>query len=124
MARVAHRVYSHVEGPLLAALELADLKNDLKPHESNPLNVHYRELQLAIFRYRPDENPPGERQRPSEPGTPGAGLTQVFQACKQRWYNTTTTAKLCSSAGCKPGSSNSPFSSTLPAQCSCQPDCI
>ena len=50
-ARVAHRVYGHVEGPLLATLELADLQHDLKPHNSSPLNVHYRELQLAILRY-------------------------------------------------------------------------
>ena len=79
LARVAHRVYGHVEGPLLAMLELADLQHDLKPDDSSPLNVHYRELQLAIFRYRPDETPPGELQRPSESGTPDAGLTQVLQ---------------------------------------------
>ena len=78
LARVAHRVYGHVKGPLLATLEMTDLQNDLKPDNSSPLNVHYRELQLAIFHYRPDETPPGELRGPSESGTPDAGLTQVW----------------------------------------------
>ena len=83
LARVAHRVYGHVKGPLLATLEMTDLQNDLKPDNSSPLNVHYRELQLAIFHYRPDETPPdetppGELWGPSESGTPDAGLTQVW----------------------------------------------
>ena len=79
LARVAHRVYGHVKGPLLATLEMTDLK----PDNFSPLNVHYRELQLAIFHYRPDETPPdetppGELRGPSESGTPDAGLTQVW----------------------------------------------
>jgi hypothetical protein len=78
LAHVAHRVYRQVEGPLLATLELADLKNDLKPDDSSPLNVHYRELQLTIFRYRLDETPPGEQQQPSGSGTPDAGSMQVL----------------------------------------------
>ena len=66
LARVAHRVYGHVKGPLLATLEMTDLQDDLKPDNSSPLNVHYRELQLyrklqlAIFQYRPEQTPPGE----------------------------------------------------------------
>ena len=83
LARVAHRMYGHVKGPLLATLEMTDLQNDLKPDNSSPLIVHYRELQLAICQYRPDETPPdetppGKLRGPSESGTPDAGLTQVW----------------------------------------------
>ena len=61
-ARCPSRVRKLVDGPPLATLEREDLKDDLKPHDSSPLSVHYLELQLAIFRYRPDEIPPGELQ--------------------------------------------------------------
>ena len=62
-----------VDGQLLAMLDLANLKNDLTRDDFRPLDMHYRELELAIYRYRPTESPTSALQQPSGSGPPDAG---------------------------------------------------
>ena len=79
LARIARDKYSgRVDGQLLAMLDLANLKNDLTRDDFRPLDMHYRELELAIYRYRPTESPTSALQQPSGSGPPDAGSMQVL----------------------------------------------